>query len=161
MEENRGGKDTRPQEEEGGGDVCAVRIPHGDYARRVKPVLPGGRGDEIRELRGPLPEVFEIEDALREASEKPRHPALEYLASRAETRGAGRQVLPELEQVLLVSAGPVEEEQRRQALGLRGEKSMNELGLHGYSVAIKRACRRIGALPRIAFSSPNRYTESR
>ena len=84
-----------------------------------------GGDDEIRELPGTLSQIVQIEDAFRETAEEARHAALEHLAARTQNRCARQERLPEWHEVVLVPAGAVQRQQRREAWRRRGLEDMN------------------------------------
>ena len=89
--------------------------------RPVQAVGLPGRVHEIRQLVGPPPQILQIEHALGEPPEEARHPVLQDLASRAQPRGARQQRLAQRQQVALVAAGAVQQQQHRQP-GRPGQK---------------------------------------
>ena len=94
-------------------DVCAVRVSDRDHFPGVKAVLRCSSGDERDQLVGPEREVLLIEDAFGKPPEVTRHPAFEDVASRRKERGARCEVLSEVQQIVLGTARPVQQEQRR------------------------------------------------
>ena len=67
----------------------------------------------------------DVEHALGQAPEKPRGAVLEDGAARAEQTGVGREHLAELDEVVLVAAGAVEQQQRARIVALRRQVAMN------------------------------------
>ena len=70
--------------------------------------------------------VVLVEHALGEAAEEARHAVLEHAAARREQGRAGRDHLAEPEQVVLVAAGAVQQQERREPASRRGLETMDE-----------------------------------
>ena len=79
----------------------------------------------IQVVRPPA-QVVQVEHALRQPPEEARHAVLEHLAARAEQRGPRVQRPPKVEQVVLIAAGAVQQQQRGRALGARGNELVLE-----------------------------------
>jgi hypothetical protein len=69
--------------------------------------------DEISQGVCALFDISEIEHSLGEATEKARLAVLQDITPRAEQRGTGREFLSKWNQIILVAAGAVQEQQRR------------------------------------------------
>ena len=106
-------------------DVGAVRVAERDHAARVAPVLRAGIAHPRGEPLAAQAEVVEVEIAHAAPREEARGDAvLEHLAARAEQCGLGRHLAPEIDQLVLVTARPVQQEERR--LAAAGLVAMDE-----------------------------------
>ena len=56
-------------------------------------------------------QIFQIEDAFGEAAKKSGHAVFQHSPARAEQRRAGDKLLAERDQVVLIAAGSVQEQQ--------------------------------------------------
>jgi hypothetical protein len=78
----------------------------------VELVALGGCADELRELVGPHEQIGDVELPDRETAKEARCVALQDLAARAEQRGGRRELAAEPDEVALVAARAVQEQQR-------------------------------------------------
>src|SRR5215213_1554784 len=117
-EEHRSPEETWPLEEHGGGDVGSVRESNGDQCALLDPVLGAGGYDKLGEVVGSTMEVILVKHAFVESTEEPRHAVLQHCPAYREHCRTGRQLVPQRQQVVLVSAGPVQQQQRRSGRGL-------------------------------------------
>ncbi len=89
-------------------DVRPVRVADRDEIGEIQAIFFRCGLDEVCQLVGAEDEVFVVEDALCEAPEEARCAVLGDLAPGAQDRCAGRQLLPERNEVVLASSGPVQ-----------------------------------------------------
>src|SRR5580700_1864121 len=95
--------------------------------------------DEICELPGPEPHVVFVETAFGKAPEKSRHAVFQHFAARRKQRSGRRDHAAERDEVVLVAAGAVQQQQRaRIGLGTFF-KAMNEG--QGHQAVRSAACR--------------------
>jgi len=116
---------ARMPEQKAGGDIRAVRISHCEYPVAHNSIHMGCIGDESSQLIRPLSKVFLVEDPLGQTSEEPRHAVFQNTAPWAEQCSSGQQFLTHRDQVLLVPARAVEEEQRYPDEVRRRNKAVN------------------------------------
>ena len=107
-------------------NVGPVGITDRDRRRLTQVVDVAGRSHEVSQLARPDAQVLEIEDALRQTAEEPRHAVLQHLPPRAKERCSRSQRLPQRKQVVLVAAGTVQQEQRRGPWCGSRPETMNE-----------------------------------
>src|SRR5450755_1977803 len=112
-EENRTRKERRAGEHHAGGDVRAVGEAHRDELRGIQLVLRHRAVDEANELLRAQREILEIEHALGEPLEESWCAALANGTARTEDRRAREEGLAERDEIVLVAAGAVQEEERR------------------------------------------------
>ena len=105
-----------------------------------KPVPSGGGADEVRELERTRPEITEVEHAFGKPPEKSRLRALEHFAARTQEAGARHERSTERQQVALMAAGAVQDEQRRRASRGRRLVDVDEVEGHiaGHLLMIAR-----------------------
>jgi len=109
-EQDRTGEQSGAQEQKRGRDVGAIGVAHGDDPTEV---LVGGLVfDEIGQFVRSADEVFLIEDSRSEAAEESRGTVFQDLSAGAEQGGAGAELAAETDQVVFISAGAVEQEER-------------------------------------------------
>ena len=104
------------------------------FAPFEKPTAIGARqavglarlGDEVGELVRAAAHVLLVEDALRQPAEEAGHAVLEHLAPRGQERGPGCHRAPEREEVVLVAARAVQEQEGRPAGLGPGLEAMDE-----------------------------------
>ena len=126
-EQDRATQDFRAQQQHAGSDVCSVRIANRDHPTGIKLVLLRGRSDEIREFVRSADEVFLIENAFGQSSEKARHAILQNLPARAEQSRARKKIAADVQQIVLVAARAMQQKKHRSGASLRGgQESMNE-----------------------------------
>jgi len=106
-------------------DIGAVRIAERD--RRGDTVVLARRRNEVGEIVGAPAHVVLVEHAFRQAAEEPRHAALQHLAARRQQRGAGRDRVAQRNEIVLVAAGAVQQEQRRRSRPIAGFEAVDEL----------------------------------
>ena len=91
----------------------------------VKPYFGRRARRERRQLRRGARDIRVIEHAFREAAEETRRAALEHVTARAQQRGAGCDHPAEREEIGLVAAGAVQQEERGRARHGRGLEAMD------------------------------------
>ena len=74
-------------------------------------MLSGGC-DKVRQLMRAIFQIFEIKHALGESPKKPRHSIFEHFAARAEQSGIRVKLASQRNEIALVSACAVQEQQR-------------------------------------------------
>jgi hypothetical protein len=111
--EERGAREDHARE-----DVCAVRVAEADDLRGLR--LGDVGLDERGHLRGGAGEVGHVVAAFGEAAEEARVAALRDVAAGGDQAGAGHQGAGEVEELRLVAAGAVEEEDEAPAGGAFG-----------------------------------------
>ena len=106
------------------------------------PYAAAGRDHEVGELVGPLTKVILVEDALAEPAEEARHAVLQHGPAHRQHGGTRGQLVPQRQQVVLVAAGAVQQEQRRTGrLAVRGQEDVRpvELGDRSRNVDVELA----------------------
>ena len=94
------------------GDVRAVREPRRDDLARVEVVVGGRRPNERDEILRSRVKVRDVENPFGQAAEKPRRAILRDGAARTDETRVGREHLAELNEVVLVATGAMEQQQR-------------------------------------------------
>src|SRR5665213_2900620 len=118
------GLHLRPRQQQRGGDIGAI-----GKADRDRPVdaVSFTRGlDKVGQFGGTSFEIVEVELARPEPTEKARHAVFQYLAARRQERAAGRQSLAERDEIVLVAAGAVQQQQGRQARRAGADETVDE-----------------------------------
>ena len=82
--------------------------------------------DECTKLQGTLAHVLFVEHALRQAAEEARHAVFEDAAAWREQGRTRRYHGAELQQIVLVAAGAVQEQERRRTGPGSGLKAIDE-----------------------------------
>ena len=82
---------------------------------RIETVMRAGFADEVRKLRGTLPEIVQVEHSFREPAKEPRHAALEHLSSWTQHPSAGQQLRRHRDEIMFSTAGAVQHQQSRRA----------------------------------------------
>jgi len=126
-EQDGGAERFGPEQQQGAGDVRAVREARRNDPPRVEVVVDSRRSNEVGELAGPELQILLVEHSFREPPEEPRHAALEYLAARAEHAGLGRERARQRQQIHLGPAGSVQHEQRRRVRPFAGRRLVDVL----------------------------------
>ena len=117
------------REEKARGDVRAVGEADGEDRRGIEVVGLGGAHDEFGEPGGAVVEVVEVEDSLGEPAEEAGGAVLEHLAARAEERRIGIEHPAERDEIMLITAGAVEQEEgARRGRGARSLEAVVEAG---------------------------------
>src|SRR5206468_10106481 len=111
-------------------DIRAVRVADRDDPLRIEAVGRARLGNECGKVVCPLPQVVEVEHALRQPAEKPGHTVFKHLAAWAEQRRLWVQRPSQVEQVVLVAAGAVQQEQRGRVIGLPRNKLVYKWCIH-------------------------------
>ena len=124
--QDRLGERVRRREQHAAGDVRPVREPDGDRACVAsKPYCSAAAADERDEILRARVQILEIEHALGQPAEEARRAVLEHRAARAQQARVGREHLAELNQIVLVAAGAVEQQQRAPIVALGRQVPMN------------------------------------
>jgi hypothetical protein len=71
-----------------------------------------GRGEELGELVDAGAQIVLVEDTLAQPTEEPRHPVLEHGAAHREHRCVRGEVRAQRQEVVLVAAGAVQQQER-------------------------------------------------
>ena len=125
-EQDRAGQRIGRRQQHARGDVRAVRESDGDDLARIEPVVRRRRRNERDEILGSRMQVSGCRTRLRPgASKEPRGAVLEDGSARTEQTRVGREHLAELNEIVLVAAGAVEQQQRALVVALRREIAMN------------------------------------
>ena len=89
--------------------------------------------DEVGQLAGPEPKIFEIKDAYSQSAEESRHPVLGDLATRTQQRRTGSKRGAEGQKVVLVSARAMKEKKGRYGRAGAGSELVDESETAGCS----------------------------
>jgi hypothetical protein len=90
------------------------------------------RLDEIGQIIGASLQILEIEDTFRQPAEESRVAVLRDLAARTEERRRWVQFVAQRQQVVLVSAGTVQDQQR--AIRRTGDKLVDEIQVSSHEL---------------------------
>jgi hypothetical protein len=83
--------------------------------------------DEIGELVGTTLKIIDIEDAFSQPAKKSGHSVFKHLATWAQKSGPGQQRSAEVEQIVLVASGSVEQQKCRRGFGtFAGDEAVHE-----------------------------------
>jgi len=151
-------KECGPGEQETRGDVRAIGEPDRDVGRAVQAVGRRRVFHERRQLPGAQAEILEVEDAFSETAKEPRRTILEHTTARAEQRGRRHQQATQGNEVVLITSGAVQKQQRtsiarrrrfdtiaeteelvRRAIDGLGHSSPDDAGSFNPSVAARRS----------------------
>jgi hypothetical protein len=131
-DQERAGQHLGVQEKHRRRDVGAVR--EADRERRRQAVGLPRRAHEGREVRGPAAQIRLVEHALGQPAEEARHAVLQHRPAGREQRGTGGEHPAEGQEVGLVAAGAVQQQERRPVRRAGGLEAMDE-GLDAHGVA--------------------------
>ena len=120
-EEDRAGKHAGRREKDAPRDVGAVRESDGHDLRGVETVLRRGAIDERDEILRTSVEILDVENTLGEPAEKACGAILENVATRAQQSRIGGEHLAQVDEIILVAARAVEQEQRSWVVPVRWE----------------------------------------
>ena len=106
-------------------DIGAIRKADADDGPGLMPFAIGG--DELAHAMGCTREILAVVDAFRLAPEEPRRAVLGDVAARRNHRGIRQQTAAEVEELVLVTTGPVKDEEDRRPgfarLGANGRRT--------------------------------------
>ncbi len=98
------------KQQNGGGDIGAIGKTYGDGGRQI---IFSPRGlDEIGKIVGAFRHIGLVEDTFGESAEEARHAVLQHRAARRNQRPSRRQRAAQRNEIILVAAGAVQQEQR-------------------------------------------------
>src|SRR5438309_2234610 len=100
-------------QEEAGRDVGPIRVPYRDHDVFLQSVFATRPLDKPGEFVGASFHILEVEHALGEPAEEPRHPILKDVTSKAQDRGAWKQFPPQRNQIALVPACSMKQQKHR------------------------------------------------
>jgi hypothetical protein len=93
---------------------------------RIEAIRRARGGHERGQVVRAPPQVVQVEHTFGQPAEEARHAVLEHLAARAEQRCLRIQLPSKVEQIVLVAAGAVQQQQRGRAGGLRRNKLVDK-----------------------------------
>jgi hypothetical protein len=108
-------------------NVCTIGVPDREQFVFAEAVLAPGIFDELSEFLGASLQILKVEYPFSKPAEKPRHSVLEDFASEAQDCGAWKQLLTQRNQIVLIAASPVKQEQHRPRIAVAAwQKSMDK-----------------------------------
>src|SRR6185295_17074165 len=128
-EQHRALQQARTSQQQARRDVRAIREAHRDDSALVQRIRLGGRFDELRQTFRTRGEILLIEDPFANAAKEPECASFIHLTARAQKRGARENHSSERDQVVFVSSGAVEQQQRR-ASGDRSLRVWRDIAMH-------------------------------
>src|SRR6185312_6611878 len=90
-------------------DVGAVGESYRDRGDLAQLVPLPSPGQKLGQLPSAKSQILQVEDPLREASEKSRHPILEHLTPRAQERRPRGKSLAQGDQIVFVASGSMKQ----------------------------------------------------
>jgi predicted RNA-binding protein with PIN domain len=117
------------QEQHARRNVGSVRVTEGHEVAPLQSVVVHRSLHEVGEVDGSSAKVLFVEDSHRDPSKEARHPVLQHLTARTQKIGLGRELTSEGDQVVLIAARSMKQQQR-EVTGT-GLETMNEAEVEG------------------------------
>jgi hypothetical protein len=108
-------------------NIGAVRVAYRNQMPLTESLMLCGGIEELSQLIRAHLQILNIEDALGKSAEEPGHAVLQYLATDAQESGTGPRFSSKRQQVSLITACAVQQQQRRGRRSLGEHKNMHEV----------------------------------